>query len=58
MYDAARWERFTARHQVTRGHILLVALFGIGHPERSFASLLRDFIRGKGPAARAAGRAV
>ncbi len=55
-YDAVRFNRFLARHQMTRAHVVLCVLFGMGHPQRTLVSLLLDFARGIGPAAIAAGR--
>jgi hypothetical protein len=56
-WNARRFDRFCTRHAITRAHLLLVALFLVGHPEQSLVRGLLDFAAGRGPAAIAAGRA-
>lgn len=52
----AQLARIQARRGIERKHLLLVVLFLRGHPEQSVVRALYDFVRGRGPAAVAAGR--
>lgn len=49
-------DRLCAQHQIGRRELLIIELFGRGHPDASPLHLLFDFVRGVSAAAVAAGR--
>ncbi len=54
-YTADRLDRFTAKHNVSRQHIVTIFVMATGY-RASFPQLLRAFVQGRSVAGRMAGR--